>query len=449
MGQSAKQMQSCLFPQFATCSAGLLSRRSLFDRRRLPKPRELKRSPRPLNLSRLSEMPRQTSPTAPNTLPERQFSFLKSKTCLTGPSFGLRGGRRKELFAGDPMKPDLGTGVACRASDLPGAGRSRRNSKKSIRRALPAHAAPRPRQSAEFGPAPRPPHSRNLRQVESGTVRGSGRGRRNLHGRQPRVHAQVQTPKADRTRPVWKNCGSGHEGPRIKGNRGEASAPGRRAEARRLRGYQRLGRREGERRRFLLVQPSFPRPGRREPQRGKMRAGEVHANGVESLWTMLKRARKGAFHKMPPQRMRKCATEFAGKRGIRETGASARMARTAANMRGKKPRQKDLARRIPEMEIAAAGGAQPDPLPSAAGFPNARKAVDLPFQPVHVLIDRVFQPFNTLAGFSFKAGHPPLKKRRAPGAIGGRLGPLFQFASDVFPNLRSGFADPVFQLVKT
>ena len=28
----------------------------------------------------------------------------------------------KDLFASDPMKSDLGTGVECRASDLPGAG---------------------------------------------------------------------------------------------------------------------------------------------------------------------------------------------------------------------------------------------------------------------------------------------------------------------------------------
>ncbi|MDE0306335.1 MAG: hypothetical protein OXI87_15875 [Albidovulum sp.] len=30
--------------------------------------------------------------------------------------------RWKDLFAGDPMKSDLGTGIECRASDPPGAG---------------------------------------------------------------------------------------------------------------------------------------------------------------------------------------------------------------------------------------------------------------------------------------------------------------------------------------
>ena len=38
----------------------------------------------------------------------------------------------------------------------------------------------------------------------------------------------------------------------------------------------------------------------------------VHTNGVESFWSMLKRAHKGTFHKMSPKHLQRYVNEFAG-----------------------------------------------------------------------------------------------------------------------------------------
>ena len=43
--------------------------------------------------------------------------------------------------------------------------------------------------------------------------------------------------------------------------------------------------------------------------------GDVHTNGIESLWSMLKRAHKGTFHKLSPKHLDRYVREFA--RGVR------------------------------------------------------------------------------------------------------------------------------------
>ncbi|MDE0307841.1 MAG: IS1595 family transposase [Albidovulum sp.] len=75
---------------------------------------------------------------------------------------------------------------------------------------------------------------------------------------------------------------------------------------------------------------------------GEYVRGEVHTNGVESFWSMLKRAHKGTFHKMSPQHLQKYVTEFAGKHNIRESETIDQMATIAAGMRDKKLRYRDL-----------------------------------------------------------------------------------------------------------
>ena len=44
--------------------------------------------------------------------------------------------------------------------------------------------------------------------------------------------------------------------------------------------------------------------------------GDVHANGVESFWSMLKRACKGTFHKMSPKHLNRYVREFAAKHNL-------------------------------------------------------------------------------------------------------------------------------------
>lgn len=46
--------------------------------------------------------------------------------------------------------------------------------------------------------------------------------------------------------------------------------------------------------------------------------GAVHANGIESLGSMLKRAHNGTFHKISMKYLDRYAKEFAGRRNMRE-----------------------------------------------------------------------------------------------------------------------------------
>ena len=52
---------------------------------------------------------------------------------------------------------------------------------------------------------------------------------------------------------------------------------------------------------------------------GEYVRGMVHTNGIESFWSMLKRAQKGTFHKMSPKHLQRYVDEFAGKHNVRES----------------------------------------------------------------------------------------------------------------------------------
>ena len=46
--------------------------------------------------------------------------------------------------------------------------------------------------------------------------------------------------------------------------------------------------------------------------------GDVHTNGIESLWSTMKRAHKGTFHKMSPKHLDRYVQEFAGRHNLRD-----------------------------------------------------------------------------------------------------------------------------------
>ena len=46
--------------------------------------------------------------------------------------------------------------------------------------------------------------------------------------------------------------------------------------------------------------------------------GDVHTNGMESFWSMLKRAYQGTFHKMSEKHLDRYVREFAGKHSVRD-----------------------------------------------------------------------------------------------------------------------------------
>lgn len=70
--------------------------------------------------------------------------------------------------------------------------------------------------------------------------------------------------------------------------------------------------------------------------------GDVHTNGIESLWSMLKRAHKGTFHKLSPKHLDRYVQEFAGRHNIREQDTADQLASFANGMKGKRLRYKDL-----------------------------------------------------------------------------------------------------------
>ena len=70
--------------------------------------------------------------------------------------------------------------------------------------------------------------------------------------------------------------------------------------------------------------------------------GMAHTNGIESFWSMLKRAHKGTFHKMSPKHLQRYVSEFAGKHNIRDSGTLTQMRGTVARLVGRNLLYRDL-----------------------------------------------------------------------------------------------------------
>lgn len=75
---------------------------------------------------------------------------------------------------------------------------------------------------------------------------------------------------------------------------------------------------------------------------GEYVRGQIHTNGVESFWSMLKRAHKGTFHKMSPKHLQRYVNEFAGRHNIRDLGTLSQMGFVAAKMAGRRLRYSKL-----------------------------------------------------------------------------------------------------------
>ena len=70
--------------------------------------------------------------------------------------------------------------------------------------------------------------------------------------------------------------------------------------------------------------------------------GMAHTNGIESFWSMLKRAHKGTFHKLSPKHLNRYVQEFAGKHNIRDLDTMAQMTVLTAALVGKRLLYRDL-----------------------------------------------------------------------------------------------------------
>ena len=70
--------------------------------------------------------------------------------------------------------------------------------------------------------------------------------------------------------------------------------------------------------------------------------GEVHTNGIESFWSMLKRAHMGIFHKISTRHLHRYVGEFAGRHNMREHDTLDQMHIVADGMVGKRLRYREL-----------------------------------------------------------------------------------------------------------
>ena len=70
--------------------------------------------------------------------------------------------------------------------------------------------------------------------------------------------------------------------------------------------------------------------------------GDVHTNGVESFWSMLKRAHMGTFHKLSVKHLQRYVNEFVGRHNIRELNSVDQMAFVALALVGRRLKWKEL-----------------------------------------------------------------------------------------------------------
>ena len=68
---------------------------------------------------------------------------------------------------------------------------------------------------------------------------------------------------------------------------------------------------------------------------GEYVRGQAHTNGIESFWSMLKRAHMGTFHKLSPKHLHRYVTEFAGRKNVRNEDTITQMAYLARGLDGK------------------------------------------------------------------------------------------------------------------
>ena len=68
---------------------------------------------------------------------------------------------------------------------------------------------------------------------------------------------------------------------------------------------------------------------------GEYVRGNVHTNGIESFWSMLKRAHMGTFHKLSPKHLNRYVQEFAAKNDLRDSDTLVQMCETVGCLVGR------------------------------------------------------------------------------------------------------------------
>ena len=70
--------------------------------------------------------------------------------------------------------------------------------------------------------------------------------------------------------------------------------------------------------------------------------GEVHTNGMESFWSMLKRGYVGTFHRMSMEHLPRYVTEFEGRHNARDLDTAEQMAAMVRGAENRRLRYSDL-----------------------------------------------------------------------------------------------------------
>ena len=71
--------------------------------------------------------------------------------------------------------------------------------------------------------------------------------------------------------------------------------------------------------------------------------GDIHTNGIESFWSLLKRAHVGTFHKLSEEHLHRYVGEFAGRHNMRSKGTLDQMSEIANRGVGKRLKYRELA----------------------------------------------------------------------------------------------------------
>ena len=75
---------------------------------------------------------------------------------------------------------------------------------------------------------------------------------------------------------------------------------------------------------------------------GEYVSGMAHTNGIESFWSMLKRAHKGVYHKISHKHLQRYVDEFSGRHGVREQDTITQMQNVVVGMVGKRLMYREL-----------------------------------------------------------------------------------------------------------
>ena len=70
--------------------------------------------------------------------------------------------------------------------------------------------------------------------------------------------------------------------------------------------------------------------------------GEIHVNGMENFWSILKRGYKGIYHRMSPKHLQRYINEFTGRLNIRDLDTIEKMAMVSMGLFGKRLKRRDL-----------------------------------------------------------------------------------------------------------